>query len=905
MLQSRFDILSRTDEWTRNKVNQLLNVEVGNHETDISKIVVEYEDNDMTPFYKQVLLVIGSHQQEDRKIEKNDFSEEQIHFMDFVKNLNNAESKDKGIIENPLLQSLVMHSLAISLGIKKHEDFPYNILYNSLLKGTVEDDISNLELFNFDFAECIVFGQNKKNKLEANLYRCKSCDQLFYHKKTKKCLFCRKEVKKMSAKKYAKKLKAKKKQGLRINPLVEESIALHQEQDIISFRVLHLFRNCVLLGLRMIFPEESDALFKADKGLKKIERLDYFKRSHSIEEYLEMHIQSDLNYLKRIFKLKIKPFHLVHTLFIKLGDSISDISKPWYESKISELEQDFLKSISRDLQQMPKEIVSINKAELESLKISNPLHILEKDEQAAKTPLIDSKISDGVFEVHALKEHIKLSRHHIMEELLLGKLDKGFLKEIYNYKDVLTGQVRIDDQAESENKQEINFFGDFITTMLELSKNVAKIFEVEYNKDDLVKQKFKDCIKTKFGIETLDLNDAQDDNDLEDNQKILSDVLNLYFEFKENLTNLLTFARKKDIMNIFPFILSTTRPTDKEINSRGEFKQLSTSTITNLIQNDDFTLGMLLIHSQLARVSLVMRFCRCLGDFQNFLIRKHGEESDRRVMNIFNLNQENLNDFIILEKDFMDEDFEDTIDLNELMQEVNSKLCAKVLGNLPVLVTESREHLQYRFREEKEKSINQLETLRRRFEQGSLSESDKREIRTEIRKSQEVRLTMFEHIKRVVYILICKVNNRFDQKIGELMNFIATNAQDKPELNVINKFRVCNVVEIYLEIEGEVYFAKKELGELNRFDSDLTEKGAKTVKKKFVKELSNDEKDMLEWGLKRLAVRVMQRESFREKLVANVARRHLHIFRNAALIEMEKAYKDQPTNRNHQGKNLG
>jgi hypothetical protein len=589
--------------------------------------------------------------------ENKEGKEEDIEEEDEENEKKDVKEDDKNNVlkVNLQMEKLILHSLAVVASINKPEKFPFYQLFESLMDEDNKGDVSLLELLNFDYSACTVFGVNEKNRLEVDRYYCSKCKNVYYlptNTDLKKC-FCSKKLKdKYKFKKYSKVFEKKyqeskknKNQGLRINTLVKEPITTSVDKNIISFRIINIFKNCFFLGLNDIFPKSSKRLFNSNHTKEKIQSISSkFKgNKNRIKNYFKCHIEADLDYLKRIYKLKIKPYNLMHFMFPKIFEILKNVSDSRKVQGIIEAEEYILRNLTNKLDTFKDKINKIAMEEYHNLGINNELQTLEKNtEIAMNLRVTEIEYTAGVFEVHSFKQVCEVTKGNIIEELLFGKLNNKFLKEMFSYKTILVEQKKeASDDEEQQKERNFNCVQYLILAILEFSNYLGKMFEVEFDLETLIELKFSDAFKKKFPSISLEHRASDfDEEDGEENEETnAKKLVYLYHGFKKTLRNLMRLADGQTITKIFPFLQIPSNSDEKkqpelnnEFNQKKDFKKLHINTLKNLLENNDFTMSMLLINSQLSQKSIVMRLIECLGKFQNSLINKYGQSNDRPLV---------------------------------------------------------------------------------------------------------------------------------------------------------------------------------------------------------------------------------------------------------------------------------
>jgi hypothetical protein len=327
-------------------------------------------------------------------------------------------------------------------------------------------------------------------------------------------------------------------------------------------------------------------------------------------------------------------------MFPKIFEILKDVSDSWKDQGIIEAEEYILRNLTNRLDKFKDKINKIAMEEYHNLGINNELQTLEKNtEIAMNLHVTEIEYTAGVFEVHSFKQVCEVTKGNIIEELLLGKLNNKFLKEMFSYKNILVGKKEeASDDEEQQKGRNLNFVQYLILAILEFSNHLGKMFEVEFDLETLIELKFTDAFKKKFPSISLEYQASPLDE--EDGEETNAEKLvYLYHGFKQTLGGLMRIADGQTITKIFPFlqIPSTSdkkkRPElNNEFNQKKDFKKLHINTLENLLKNNDFTMSMLLINSQLTQKSIVMRLIECLGKFQNSLINKYGQSNDRPLV---------------------------------------------------------------------------------------------------------------------------------------------------------------------------------------------------------------------------------------------------------------------------------
>ena len=130
---------------------------------------------------------------------------------------------------------------------------------------------------------------------------------------------------------YIKSLQKEQKKSLILNRFWTESFnGSLREENMISFRVMHLFKNCFLLALYLLKPKRFEEVFQIKKNLANHSKFPY----KSKERYFLDHIENEIDYLKRIYRLKSRPFDTIRNLFGQLFNVIDKLGNIWRKSTV-------------------------------------------------------------------------------------------------------------------------------------------------------------------------------------------------------------------------------------------------------------------------------------------------------------------------------------------------------------------------------------------------------------------------------------------------------------------------------------------------------------------------------------------------------------------------------------------
>ena len=910
-MQEKLDILSnlgskKSRVWTA--IKRLLGVGANCTQRSLKELVAEENLPGLPPIYTEMLDRIDSVAESGEAPKRaEDMNEDQACLGDFLERLgDSSEPNEESPIErlNPRLRSLVLHSLAVLVSLDQRDKFPLLRQFAALRKGKVKKAKKLLGFLNLDYALCRVIGSSKDDRMDVDFYQCRDdrCGECFYAPRdhnVDKCDFCpRPSPKKRSRKTYRAMTAERRNTEILLNPLVRESLVVEREEHLASFRVLAVFRHCVLLGLKSLFPEKFESFFKMAKKLKARKSTENWRTS---ERYLAGHIENDLNYLKRIYGLRLKPHHLMHKLFARLAANLDEKPGTWKQDKLPQTTSWCLQVLASDLMPpLERRAKQIGQAELDVLGIRNQWHSSENAlDNAGRMSVSESRVGEQVFEAGALRNKQKIDQGHVKEALIMGTLGDGFLKEVFGLKAVLTVDSGPADDPAGEKKAEFSIIRRLLLSCLELSRFLNENLEVEFNQDELHDVKLVDCARRRFKIDLRQKWEEFVQNDDQEEPGQGADkgdrLAELFIGFKCDFKVLLKCCSNAQIRGLFPFIAEPAR-TSRMKNPKegfrpgGEFRQVSLSRLEALADEDAWSLAMLLIHSELRKKSIVMKLCQSLCDFQNRLIQDYARREGKRTVNIYNYSEDKLDDLISVDGDFAhgSEDSEQLLEFDDLVEELQRHLIKRVIGPLPHVVAEARESIQYRFKSEKDKAKTQLRTLRRRYHEGRLLMQTRREIRKKAGTSQEARLKMFEYMKKILYVLVSRSDVPGGESVSRLMRDFGASAELGDELRVIGQCRVDQVPELYEEIEVEAFEALRNFGELKELNQDIKKGKFLDLKKKVLRELSRQEKKMLERGFRKLVVRLYHVSLNKHKPLGGLAQRHLELFKSDKIIRMEE-----------------
>ena len=923
-MQEKLDILSYPNAKVSSTIKKLLDVEVDFEQNKIGALVAGENLKNLKPVYLAMVDRIDSiGKASETQNREKEMDQNQKHFVETLKQLvTTEEGEENDTIRklNPKLRSLVLHSLAVLLTLEERDRFPLLQLFSAMRTNSLAEVKTAIAFLNVDYALCRVIGESKDDRLDVEFYQCRepACKEHFYAPKdqnVERCDFCPRgnPKKQKSRRKYQKRAKSTQATEMVLNPVIDESVVIVKEENLVSFRVLMAFRHCVLLGLKGLFPTQFATLFKLNQQIKARESM---KRWRTDERYLAGHIEGDLDYLKRIYGLRIKPYHLMHKLFARLAADLGKVPGTWEVDRLEERTLECLGILTFDMiKPMEPRIRQIGQNELDKLRIQNQWHNLENSlDELGRVHVSESRVDERVFEVGALRNQQRIGQGHVKEALIMGTLKDGFLKEMFELKQLLIIKSEHSSEEDADKNFEINFIQDFLLSCLELSRWLSEKFEVEFNEDELHEASLFECVKEKFNVDLREKWDdfvrktgvKEEDNDENEDQMIAK----LFIDFKNKFGRFLRFCKNENVKRIFPFISEQAHTSfansAEEFGSKGEFKKISLDRLKRVLDDDEWTLAMLLVHSELAKKSLVMRICLSLANFQNRLIQSHAHGECTRTVNIYNYSEDKIADFIAVQKDFAQtqENTEELMDFGELIGELEQGLIRGVVSLLPHVVAEARENVQYRFKREKDKAKTQLKTLRRRYSDGRLPMETRIRIRKKASTSQQVRLKMFEYMKKVIYVLVNRSDVPGSGTVSELMQSFGHNAEGGQELQIVNQCRVEQVADLYEEVEAEAFEALKKFGRLKDFDKSISKKKFTELKKNFIRQVSSAERKLLDRGFRKLVIRLYHIGHNKDKLLEQLAQRHLELFRSDEVIRLEEECDKAETNQSQLGEQM-
>lgn len=366
MIQKKYDFISRKEVMAQ-KLLEKLKEEFKDKPSSIDTTIVDnlsitksknfneliqkllYLLNDPTNANKEKLIesIMKKLKEENKdskvELEKIEFMLSRLQKIILLKNEDFINEKEKHIFNSPLLQnfeiqSIVWQSLFILVTLENAKDFPLAVMLDDFYKCKQD---TNLTLNTFSWMEYMnvdldLLNENALNdKIDNNYYyKCKNFKKtkhFFYSNHLiKECKFCKKKGEKpkklKKCRKFMKIYKERKVQKLIVNNFSRHSVkGSLKDENIISFRIMFLFKHCCLLGLYIIDKDIFEKLF----GLEDYLLPKHKNKNRSTLEYLYFIIEKEIDYLKRVYRLNSRPYDSIRIVFNNLRNIIETLGVDW------------------------------------------------------------------------------------------------------------------------------------------------------------------------------------------------------------------------------------------------------------------------------------------------------------------------------------------------------------------------------------------------------------------------------------------------------------------------------------------------------------------------------------------------------------------------------------------------
>ena len=246
----------------------------------------------------------------------------------------NSDIVNFDMLFNQNIQAIVWQSLITLASLEKSSSYPLAKMLIFILNDSEEisqnSEYDWIQYLNTDIVLFNFVDVSAKKKSKYKFLHCPKCEKIFWVGKDQQnvsCAFDKKhsKLKKSSKKKYMKFILKRNKKEIILNSFSKESfVGSKKEENLVAFRVLNMFKYCLLLGLSILNEDRFEAVFKLQRVLKKQHKL-----SLSPREYLLFQIENEVDYLKRIYCLRFRPFEAIRKLFAKFGKIMANSNSLW------------------------------------------------------------------------------------------------------------------------------------------------------------------------------------------------------------------------------------------------------------------------------------------------------------------------------------------------------------------------------------------------------------------------------------------------------------------------------------------------------------------------------------------------------------------------------------------------